>query len=74
MTMSLSELVKEVETAAAGTTCGEIHSTSEGNVHVACFSVTANLDEDGNVSSGLGGNHAATVQFNVMKEIKRVTK
>ncbi|KAF1077634.1 hypothetical protein [Halodesulfovibrio sp. MK-HDV] len=71
MTMKLTDLIKEVETAAAEATCGEIHCSSEGNMYVACFSVTANLDDDGNVSSGLGGKYAATVQFNVMKVLEQ---
>lgn len=74
MAMTLSELVKEVETAAAKAELVNISGCVGGYDRIAGFHVTAHLDEDGKLCSAQGTNPAATVVFDVMKLVEEVRR
>lgn len=74
MTMRLADLVKEMETVAAQVELGDLHGAVGGYDRVAAFSVTANLDDKGNVSAGVTGSPAATVTFQIMKLLEEVRR
>ena len=70
--MTLSKLVKGVETAAAKAELVQISGCNGGYDRIACFHVEAHLDEKGKLCSAQGSNPAATVTFDVMKLVEEV--